>query len=108
MADLNPAGGAPVTVRTSREGSTPVVSIAGELDLSNADSVRSAIEGELDPGTPKLVFELSRLEFMDSSGIALLTSLAQAVPEVELRHPTDIVRRILEITGVDQWLPMTP
>ena len=108
MADLYSAGGAPVTVRTSHEGPTPVVSIAGELDLSNADAVRSAIEDELDPATPKLVFELSELQFMDSSGIALLASLAQSVPEVELRHPTDIVRRILEITGVDQWLPMTP
>ena len=108
MADLNPAGGAPVTVLTSHEGSTPVFSIAGELDLSNADAVRSAIEEGLSPGTPKVVFELSDLQFMDSSGIALLASLAQSVPEVELRHPTDIVRRILEITGVDQWLPMTP
>ncbi|HEX9066564.1 MAG TPA: STAS domain-containing protein [Streptosporangiaceae bacterium] len=107
MADQNPPGTAPVTVQTSREGSTPVVAIAGELDLSNADAVRSAIEDELHPGTPKLVFELSELQFMDSSGIALLASLAQRVPEVELRHPTDIVRRILEITGVDQWLPMT-
>jgi anti-sigma B factor antagonist len=108
MADLNMAGGAPVTVRTAHEGATPVVSIAGELDLSNADAVRSAIENELNADTPKLVFELSGLQFMDSSGIALLASLAQSVPEVELRHPTDIVRRILEITGVDQWLPMTP
>lgn len=108
MADLNSAAGAPVTVHTSHEGSTPVVTIAGELDLSNADAVRSAIEQEITPSTPKLVFELSGLHFMDSSGIALLASIAQSVQEVELRHPTDIVRRILQITGVDQWLPMTP
>jgi len=77
MADLNPGKQAPITVKTRREGDTPVVSLSGELDLSNTERVRSQVDDALAGGSDRLVFELSGLEFMDSSGIALLAAAAQ-------------------------------
>jgi anti-anti-sigma factor len=41
---------------------------------------------------------------MDSSGIALLLSVARRVPDVQLHSPSPIVRRLIELTGLEQTL----
>jgi anti-sigma B factor antagonist len=104
MADLNPGKQAPITVKTRREGDTPVVSLSGELDLSNTERVRSQVDDALAGGSDRLVFDLSGLEFMDSSGIALLAAAAQRVRAVEIRDPPATVRRLLELTGLTEIL----
>jgi anti-sigma B factor antagonist len=108
MANLNPDGPSSVTVKTLSEGGTPVVSLSGELDLTNAARVQSVIEDMIAAGTGRLVVEMSGLEFMDSSGLALLVSVARRVPEVELRDPSPIVRRLIELTGLGEILKVSP
>ena len=108
MADLNTAGRAPITVRSSHQDGMPVISVAGELDLTNAREVRAAIEAAVSGHDQRVVFEVSELTFMDSSGIALFASVTRQVREVELRDPTPIVRRLIEMTGLDRVLRMTP
>jgi anti-anti-sigma factor len=105
---LDPDGRSPITVQTGAEGGTPVVSLSGELDLTNAERVKSAIGDMISAGTERLVVELSALEFMDSSGLALLASFARKVPEVELRDPSPIVRRLIDLTGLAEILNVTP
>jgi anti-sigma B factor antagonist len=100
MAALGSGDQASVTIKTWIEDGTPVVSLAGELDLTNAEQVRSVISGSLSGQAARLVFDMSGVEFMDSSGIALLASAVQKVQEVELRNPTPIVRRLVELTGL--------
>lgn len=65
------------------------------------------IEDIIAAGTERLVVEMSGLEFMDSSGLALLASVARKVPEVELRDPSPIVRRLIELTGLAGILNVT-
>ena len=108
MAELNTAGQDGITVRTAHQDGTPVISVAGELDLTNAKKVRSAIEAVVSGHGQRVVFEVSDLTFMDSSGIALLASVTRQVREVELRDPSPIVRRLIEMTGLDKVLRMTP
>jgi len=108
MAELNTAGQDGITVRTAHQDGTPVISVAGELDLTNAGEVRSAIEAVVSGHSQRVVFEISDLTFMDSSGIALLASVTRHVREVELRDPSPIVRRLIEMTGLDKVLRMTP
>ena len=108
MAALGSGDQASVTIKTWIEDGTPVVSLAGELDLTNAEQVRSVISGSLSGQAARLVFDMSGVEFMDSSGIALLASAVQKVQEVELRNPTPIVRRLVELTGLAGILRITP
>ena len=86
----------------------PVLSIAGELDMISAEQVRFVIEDALAGETDRVVVETGELEFMDSSGIALLLSVARKVREVELREPSPIVRRLIQLTGLDQILHVVP
>ena len=48
--NLDPGGPSSVTVKTRAEGGTPVVSLSGELDLTNVDRVRSSIGDLLTAG----------------------------------------------------------
>lgn len=86
----------------------PVIRLSGELDMVSVERVRSVVEGALTAEDDRLAFDVSELEFMDSSGIALLVSAAKRARQVELRHPTPIVRRLIELTGLTELLLMVP
>jgi anti-sigma B factor antagonist len=108
MAELDPADEAYCAAELSREDGTAVIRLSGELDMVSVENVRSIIEGAQAGQSDRLVFEVSGLEFMDSSGIALLISATRKVRSVEVRNPTAIVRRIIELTGLTDILIMVP
>jgi anti-sigma B factor antagonist len=107
MAELNSAT-ATAEVTVTDEDGHPVVSIEGELDLSTTEVVWAAVHEVLVRQPGRVVFDLGRLAFMDSSGIALLVRVAQRVPDVELRNPSQIVRRLIELTGLAETLRIFP
>jgi len=78
----------------------PVIAISGEVDLSNAAALQSKIDGLIPGDVDRVVLDLSSLAFVDSSGIAVLVRLHNQVGDVEIRNPTPMVRRIVEITGL--------
>jgi|HubBroStandDraft_4_1064222.scaffolds.fasta_scaffold146768_2 anti-anti-sigma factor len=108
MAELDPPDEAYCAAEVSREDGTAVIRLSGELDMVSVENVRPVIEGALAGQSERLVFEVSGLEFMDSSGIALLISMTRKVTAVEVRNPTAIVRRIIELTGLTDILLMVP
>jgi anti-anti-sigma factor len=104
MAELGPHD-VSVTVEKAGDGGGVVIRLAGELDLATSATVAQAVETVLATGPARAVFDLSALTFMDSSGIALLLSVAQRVPVV-VRSPSPIVRQVITMTGLAQALPM--
>jgi anti-anti-sigma factor len=109
MEDLAEHGQAQAIVeaRTDTSGS-PVVKIAGEVDLSNVEVVRSAVDAALEPEVQRVLFDLSELRFIDSSGLAMLVGIASRVAVVELQDPLPIVRRCLELTSLTSVFVVTP
>ena len=81
-----------------------VVSMAGELDMSNVDVVRGQVESLLAVKPTSLVFDLSELTFMDSSGIALFVQTAARVEAMSLRQVPGLIQRVLQATGVAEVL----
>lgn len=109
MAELtDPADHAAVRVEVWEEDKTPVIRLSGELDMTSVEQVRPAIDAAVGSKAERVVFDAGGLEFIDSSGIALLVSVTRHVREVEVRSPHPIVRRIIELTGLDQILQITP
>jgi anti-sigma B factor antagonist len=84
----------------------PIIKLTGEIDLSNAASVRATIESTVSAAPERIVFDLSGLDFLDSSGIALLLYAAAKSGSVQVRNPSDIVRRIIEVTGLSDTFHM--
>ena len=62
-------------VRFTHVGRVVVAHLTGEVDISNADSLRNAI-GEATPNQSlALVFDLSDIDYLDSAGIQLIYQL---------------------------------
>jgi anti-sigma B factor antagonist len=88
-----------------------VVSPAGELDLSNAETFSDAIAGACAERPKSLVLDLTGLTFMDSSGLRILLDTWNEAELSGLRLtlvvPKDgLVRRVLEISGCTGVLPI--
>ncbi len=100
MAELGTPKPPSIRVEIADDAGVPTVRLSGELDLSSADAVRSAITPTLAAEPARLVFDVSGLKFMDSTGIAIMVHAANQVPEVEVRHPSRAIRQVIEITGL--------
>jgi anti-sigma B factor antagonist len=82
------------------EDGAPVLRLTGEIDISNAEPLGDALEAIVGPDARRLVVDLEGLEFMDSAGIAMLLRTASRVDAVEIRNPSEVMRRIIECTGL--------
>jgi anti-anti-sigma factor len=80
------------------------VQLRGEVDLANVASLRQEVEELLRRHPPQLVFDLTDLTFIDSSGLALLVEAAEAVTELKVRNPSALVQRIIQGTGLSNVL----
>jgi anti-sigma B factor antagonist len=97
------------TVEQTSDGSEPlVISIGGEVDMSNVQAVESALRGVLVDPPELVVFDLSDLSFIDSSGIAILLRFAEKIGRLELRNPSSTVQRIIQATGLSDVLRVEP
>jgi anti-sigma B factor antagonist len=105
MADLEDGAAAEITLSTRVDSQgTRVVSLAGELDSSNVDSVTKRMATVVADRPERVIFDLAGLRFMDSAGIAVLIRTAADVDSVEIRDPSPIVKRVIEVTGLSDVL----
>lgn len=88
------------------------ISVQGELDLSTAPDLENPLEKALESGEGSLLIDLSRCEFIDSTGIALIVRAWQRLTgdgsdrDLVLCSQNDQVRRVLEITGLELSIPV--
>jgi len=84
--------------------------LSGELDLAGTDRLLRAGENVPDGGT--LTLDLSGLSFMDSSGLKVFMNLdlrsRREGWSLAIENPRDQVLRLLQLSGFDQRLPITP
>ena len=98
-----------LTVRSEREGDVHTIALSGEMDLSNAGEVERELLQVEATDAQTIVIDLSRLQFMDSTGIRLLIA-ADARSRADscrlrLTRPPTAVARVLCIAGIDGLLP---
>jgi anti-sigma B factor antagonist len=89
---------APMTITISPDSGSPLIRVAGEIDLSNAHLLREAIEQASDSHPDRLVIDMSAVTFMDSTGLNVLCRAGTRV-KILVRSPSTRVRRLLNITG---------
>ncbi|WP_199725593.1 STAS domain-containing protein [Nocardiopsis sp. Huas11] len=83
-----------------------VVTVAGEIDLYTAPQLRNELVDALEDGARRLVIDMSRVEFCDSTGISVLLSAMKRSRDkggdLELVAPKPAVTKVLEVTGLDE------
>jgi anti-anti-sigma factor len=97
---------------TERHDGHVRLGLTGELDLDTAPALLAAVVEQLDTGATDVVVDLTHLSFIDSSGLGTLVGCwrraTNAGATLVVANPNEDVRVTLEITGLDQILPITP
>ena len=98
----------PLTIEVHREGNEAVLTLTGELDPHTAPLLAEELDGLEAEGVTAVVLVLSNLGFIDSSGLRVLIAADRDITErggtLTLRSPSETVRRLLEITGLNDHL----
>jgi anti-sigma B factor antagonist len=86
-------------------GTTRVLKLTGELDSYTSDRLRSICETWM-PGARKMVVNLDKLQYIDSSGLAALVGMwvraRDSGVELVLTCRNRRVNQIMEITGLSR------
>lgn len=92
--------------------STWTISVAGELDMANAASLATELKRAEQGGAETIVIDMRDLEFIDSTGIAVLVAAhrrlnlnARTERVLLVRSKASGVRRVMDLTGLDDELP---
>jgi len=98
-------------VVVERHGEVSVLRLLGEHDLSNVESVRRAIATQIE-ADEGVVVSLVETQFLDAS---IVTALFEGDEKLQPQSrrlvvhvaTENVVRRVLEITGLNEALPTT-
>lgn len=100
-----------VDVHLPTEGTTGVITAAGEIDLGGAPRLREALSDVLGAGCTRLVMDLRQVTFIDSTGLGVIVGAGKKAAGLDgaLRIVCDDKRvlRLLAITGISRSLTVT-
>src|SRR4051794_22614887 len=88
-----------------------VIAVEGELDMNTAKDLERELEGPVNAAKSPLLIDLSRCEFIDSTGIALIVRSWQALGgdgNFAICGVGHQVKRVLGITGLEKTIPTHP
>ena len=92
-------------------GAAARVELRGDVDMATAPQLRRVLDDLIDGGAVEIVLDCRHLEFLDSSGIGALVAARSRIGAdgvIALEDPRANVRKVLEVTGVDQELSIRP
>jgi anti-sigma B factor antagonist len=96
----------PFRVDASSRDGLHAVEVHGELDQATAPELRQALANTLGDSTAPVLVDLSECGFIDSTGLSLLVETKRELADEQRRFgvccPDDDVRRLLELTGIDE------
>ena len=101
-----------VRIAVSRLNDATTVHLEGELDLTGQERVRESVLEAVRHRPARLILDLSRLSFLDSSGVHVLLEATQQSAEQEtsliIVPGPPPVQRPFEILGLTDALPFVP
>lgn len=84
----------------------PVITLAGEADVSTLGALSDLLAEQLSDGAVQLVIDASGLRFVDAASVRLLAAAGRALRArggmLVVLHPQLRVRRVLDILSLNQ------
>jgi anti-sigma B factor antagonist len=81
-----------------------VVAVAGEIDMGTAEALAGAVHDAIDGGAAEVWADLTKVGFMDSTGVHVLVDARARATELNRRLrvvcPPGEPRRLLEMLGL--------
>jgi anti-sigma B factor antagonist len=101
-----------LTLRVGIDAQARTLALVGELDMANAATLAKELESlEAGAGSEPITIDMRELEFIDSTGIAVLVAAYhRANSEGEsplhfIRSKATGVQRVMDVTGLEKELP---
>ncbi len=96
-------------IKSITSGRTLTVFLDGEIDHHNARQIRSRIDTKVYIQRPdELILDLSRVNFMDSSGLGLIlgryTKAVEMGIDFKVANPNPQIKRILDLAGTERLI----
>ncbi len=86
------------------EGKKAELIVKGEIDVSNAPELRTAIHEALDSNIDSFVIDISQVSYIDSTGIGVLVGARHRAEDesiaFEILNPQPNVLRVLSLLGM--------
>ena len=87
-----------------------MVAVEGQLVVTNRQDFKQAILDEVEQGARTVIIDFTQSGYIDSSGLGALVSLSKRVRDaggdVRLTGLNEDLRRLFELTRLDQLFPM--
>ena len=96
-------------LEVASQGPAATVSVRGELDASTAPDLADVCLSVHGQGARDLVIDLTDTTFLDSSGLRALIEAHRLFSDggnLALANASEPVRRLLEITGLDDYFTL--
>jgi stage II sporulation protein AA (anti-sigma F factor antagonist) len=98
-------------IKLSTKGNTLIAAIIGELDHHSAEYVRRKLDRELLKSANKnIIFDFSKLTFMDSSGIGVVMGRYKLIQNINGRvaisNAQNTIKKLLEMSGILKFIPI--
>ena len=84
-----------------------IVRVGGRLDAVSADHLEAEVRRQLDAGHRRVVFDLTDLVYLSSSGLRVFLLTARELRgegTLLLAAPSPMVRQVFDIAGVEEFL----
>ncbi|GAA3730423.1 STAS domain-containing protein [Salinactinospora qingdaonensis] len=95
---------------TRVENHSVIVAVEGELDIATATDLQDHVLTAIDTHGPWLILDLSKLDFMDSSGLNAAINAYRAVTErggsLALAAPNERVTKVIRLVGLHRQVPV--
>ena len=102
----------PLAVERTSRGGVDVLSVEGEIDVASASRLISALNNTVAEAVGSVVIDLTSVDFMDSTGLALLIDahrrLTRRQKGFAVVCPPGPLRRVFEVTDMVDTLRVCP
>ena len=99
-----------LTERTEQE--IPIISISGDIDLESSPQLREFLKPKAAQKTPRLLLDFTKVDYIDSSGLATLIEYFQSVQsgggKLALACLSPRVKNVFEIVRLEQIFALYP
>ena len=99
-----------LSIDIKNEGDAVIYRLRGSLDVATSPSVRAALMQTASEGNHEIVVDLTKLEFLDSTGLGALIGAHRRALEnggkVRLAVGDGPIQRLLNITGLIRVFPV--
>lgn len=94
------------------EGDVAILSLQGRLDLTNASTLKEASKDVLESQAKKMILNLDKVDFINSSGLGALVSILKEVRNshgaLRLTNLAPYVKEIFDITQLSNIFEIFP